>query len=211
MVEVMVVLAIITVLFSLVMVNSIRNRKKAAIEATRALIQRIELALDDYKILRGHYPPDGFDSDVYNEDGEQIYGSASLYYHLTREIQVVKVVGGKRRLTTHEPVMEFRQADLSVVDEDYPGVREVVDGFSTPIHYDNTENEKFSPQDGSAHIPEVRHHPPDPRESEDYGVVDEIGIQKPGAFEIWSHGPYKHLPPDDDNYKETIAAWNMSR
>jgi hypothetical protein len=211
MVEVMVVLAIITILFSLVMVSAIKNRKKASVEATKALILNLESALDDYKQLRGVFPPDGFDSDQYNDEGEKIFGSACLYYHLSKEVQSIKIVGGKRRLKNHEPVMDFKESNLTEEEPDFPGVREIIDGFSTPIHYDNTEDGEYEAQEGEAHLPEVRHHPPDPRDSEEYGVVENVGIQRKGTFDIWSHGADKHLEPKEDHYGETIASWNMTR
>lgn len=207
MVEVMVVLAIVTVLFSLVMVAAVKNRRTAAISATKALIEQLESGLQDYKALTGRFPPDGFDSDVVNDEGEQVNGSAALYYALSKEITVVKNVGGNRRLSRHEPVMSFKQDMLTLEDEDYPGVREIVDGFKTPIHYDNTEDEDFVAQDGTAHIPEVGGHPPDPRESTDYDAVGSEGIQNIGGYDIWSHGPGKHL--ETESLNEVIATWNL--
>ena len=86
-IEVLVVMAILGVLVSFVLVAANRHRVGAAEEATRALIQRIDLAMEKYYGYKNAYPRDGFDSEVANEAGVPIRGAACLYYFLGREFE----------------------------------------------------------------------------------------------------------------------------
>ena len=207
MVEIMVVVAILSILFTLVMVATAKYRVQAANERTRALIQRLDLALGDYYNKTGAYPPDGFDNDVTTEDGDVIKGSACLHYFLTRELEVTTEVAGEQRKSKHPPAMDFKQSELEEADE--PGIFEIVDGFGTPIHYDNTQNGEFTPQTGEAHMIEPPDHPIDPRESVEYGAVKKEGIQTT-SYDIWAHGVGRHTVKDEmKNVGLTISNWNL--
>ena len=208
MIEVMVVVAILALLMSMVLGVALSQRKKASIQATRALIQRIEIALQDYHNLLHEYPPDGLDSEVHNADGTPILGSACLYHFLSSEVKYQEDRAGEIIKRKHDPLMEFKASEIRE-DPENPGVFEIVDGFDTPFHYDNTENRRFDPQDGSAHMPEVPDHPPDPRESVDYGVVTREGIQGTG-YDLWSHGEALHRIEDaEKDLKAVIASWKL--
>ena len=206
MVEVLMVISIIILLSSLVMVAATTQRRSAAIKATEALFERLKAGLEEYRDTSGHYPPDGFDSPVTDDKGRKLRGSAALYHFLSREMVVEKKVSGRVSRHTIAPILEFKQSELSVEDPNQPGIREIVDGFGVPIHYDNTENGQFKEQDGSAHTPEELVHPADPRASAATNAVTEPGLQGKG-YDFWSHGPEAHKEVDD--LSGTISSWNL--
>jgi hypothetical protein len=184
--------------------------ERAPDKATRALLRRIILHLEEYKEITGSYPPDGIDSPVRNDQGQAIQSSASLYHHLSTPVKVRRMVAGVPRLTVLPPIGQFTASELTVENPDYPGVREILDRFGTPMHYDNTENGDFQPQGGEVHIDFLssdEEHPPDPRtlgETEG-GVTSPNRIQSRG-FDLWSHGPRGH---DASLAPTTIASWNL--
>jgi len=212
-VEIIVVMAIVVLLFGLVAVSLSQYLGRASKSATQALILRLEQHLDEYHRIQGSYPPDGIDSVVRTEDGEEIQGSACLYYFLLSRTPSVerRNVGGKLSIREHAPVATFKESELTPVDPAHPGVREILDGWATPIHYDNTEDEVFRPQRGEVHFPPLgdSEHPPDPRSGEvqvdGQDVVVKAGIQSPG-FDIWSHGDQGH--DVDEPPSMPVATWN---
>ena len=182
-VEIIVVMAILVMLFGLVAVSLSLYMGKASRSATVARILKLEQYLDEYKGKVGHYPPDGIDSVVKTEDGQIIQGSACLYYYLSRPIQVPEKVGGRTKLRTYPAIAEFQDKELTAPDEEFPGVREIKDGWDNPMHYDNTEDGQFRPQRGEVHVPPLmdEEHPQDPRdgsvELDGKAVVPQPGIQ----------------------------------
>jgi len=209
-VEVLMVIAVITILFTLVMVAAAGLRRKAMTEATKSRIHALRLALDEYKTLKGSFPPDGYDFEVKNHQGRPITGSACLYEFLGRELQVEENVGGQVRRSKRDPLVEFKSGYLTPESPDNPGVFEVLDGFNIPFHYDNTANGRFDPsnQGETAHVEPVEDHPGDPRE--DLSVVSRRGIQRPGAYDLWSHGSEKaHVDPAEYDPTLTIGTWNV--
>lgn len=204
-------MAIIVTLFSLIAMGLGTVMGRASEKATKALFHRLESYLDEYRSLMGRHPPDGIDSLEKNDQGEVVRGSACLYYHLTKTLLIPSKEGGQTRLSQHDPVAKFSDRELTKEDPDHPGVREIVDGWGTPIHYDNTEDEEFHPQRGEVHFPEVDddEHPPDPRDGtvvvEGRAAVPKSGIQSKGA-DSWSHATQGH------NKKGAclpIASWNL--
>jgi prepilin-type N-terminal cleavage/methylation domain-containing protein len=211
MVEILVVVAIVVLLASLVVVAQASIRNKMHLAATRAMIIKLRDRLEEYKNLTGAYPPDGYDSEVKNSNGTPIFGAACLYEFLTKEVDAVSNVGGQIRRTKHEALLSFTESELTPEDSDLPGVREVVDGFGLPLHYDNTENGEFHPEkhgDG-AHMARCDAHPPDPRTSDDTEVVPHTGIQRPGAYDLWSHGDGKAHQVAEVSLKSTVGTWNV--
>ena len=208
-------MAIIVLLFSLVAVGVERVRSKGAQAATEALIQRLQQYLDEYKTRTGHYPPDGIDYPVETDDGDPIRCSACLYYFLASKATVIKEIrAGKEFIKeAREPIAKFAGRELSPEDADAPGVREILDGWGTPFHYDNTEDGKFEPQDGAAHMNPLEddEHPPDPRTGdvviEGVKAVEVPGIQGAGTYDIWSHGKQGH--ETDEAPTLPIASWNL--
>ncbi len=211
MVEILVVVAIIVMLAGLVVVAAGSIREKMHVDASRAIIIKVRDRLEEYRSLTGSYPPDGYDSEVKNKEGTPIWGSACLYEFLTKEFESVSNVGGQVRRAKHEPLITFTQSELSPEDPDLAGVREVWDGFGIPLHYDNTENGEFHPekQGEVSHMSRVEYHPPDPRESDDTQVVPRRGIQRPGAYDMWSHGHGKAHEDSEVPLKATIGTWNV--
>lgn len=209
-IEVLTVVAIMMILFSMVVVAVSTIRRRMNKKATIALIHRLRLGLEEYREITGHYPPDGYDSEVTNDDGQKIWGAACLYYFLTKELTQKEEVSGQIRTRKREPVMEFNDTELSLEFEDLPGVREVWDGFGLPFHYDNTENGVFAPgnQENTAHMIPVDFHPPDPRTSEDPSVVPRPGIQRVG-YDLWSHGTANGHKDDQVDLTLTLASWNV--
>jgi prepilin-type N-terminal cleavage/methylation domain-containing protein len=210
-VEIIVVMAILVMLFGLVAVSLSAYLGSAARSATIARISKLELFLDQYKSLTGEYPPDGIDSPERTQDGIPLKGSACLYYYLSRPVVVQETIGGRKIPREYPPVGTFKESELSFEDPDYPGVRELLDGWDTPMHYDNTTDGKFISQGGDVHYPPVpeSEHPPDPRDMrfvvDGEPVVSKEGVQS-RSFDIWSHSEQGHdleLPPSIP-----IATWN---
>ncbi len=210
MVEVVMVVGIVVLLMSLVFVAAGGSRKDANRRATEAQLTRIIGALEDYKRLKGRYPPDGYDFEVKNEEGELIRGAACLYYFLTKEVQVRRKVSGKVRTRMVDPLLEVKKSiELSNPDDGYAdGVYEITDPWRTPFWYDNTEDGKFEPLDEPGH-PEAsgaNSFPPDPRTDEALNSVEETGIQGNG-YDLWSYaeGRYK----EQKDLSTVIASWNL--
>jgi len=206
MVEVLMVVAIIMMLAAMMTVAVMSQRKRAAKQRTEALFVRLEAAIDSYKELAGRYPPDGFDFEVTNAEGTAIRGSACLHYFLTKELTVESTVSGIRRITKHDPVVELKDGELTAVNEDFPGAREITDGHGVALHYDNTENDEFEAQDETAHLEELNYHPEDARLDSDQLAVEEGGIQNPGKYDLWSHGDAGHTETED--LQTTVGNWN---
>ncbi len=214
--ELLVVIAILATLFALVvsMVGSIMG--KGAEKSTVAMILRLQDWADEYRSFTGYYPPDGIDGRVQDDEGALLRGSAALYYELSRNVIAEEIYGSRRRLTEHPPVGTFGSRELTpreFEDPDNPGVKEILDGWGTPYHYDNTQSGRFKPQDGTVHFPIVSEdeHPDDPREGnrevEGELVVGRVGNQWAG-FDLWSHGEHGHDPTLPPNVP--VASWNAA-
>ena len=213
-IEILVVIAIIIILFSLVTVSMGTYLGRAYGSATTSLILRVEQHLDEYRRITGYFPSDGIDYPVETQGGVPIRGAACLYYFLTRPIVVDVVVGGIKRPKEYPAIVPagFRSADLLAEDPDHPGVRVLVDAWNNPLHYDNTEDGVFRPQGGEAHIPPIEEgHPLDPR-SEEVTVNDQPVVPRPGQvqsneYDLWSNagqGYEGELPTGPP-----IASWNI--
>lgn len=217
-VELLVVIAILSMLFGLVVatVGSIMGR--GAEKSTVALILRLQDWMDEYRSLTGRYPLDGLDSRLEDDTGYPLRGSAALHYQLSRHVIAEEIYGTRKRLREVPPIAKFESRELTPTeweDPDYPGVKEILDGWGVPFHYDNTENGKFRPQDGSVHyiyppLPE-EDHPDDPREGnrevDGRPVVERPGNQGSG-FDLWSHGEHGHDPLLLPSIP--IASWNAT-
>jgi len=211
-VEIMVVMAILVMLFALVALSIASYINKASRAATIARLHRLVQYMDNYKSLTGSYPPDGIDTPVKNDEGVYIKGSACLYYFLTRPVRMTEVVGGKKTIREDPPVGEFKGSELSKENPECQGVREILDGWDTPFHYDNTENGEFHAQGGDVHCPVVDDevHPSDPRDG-DFVVDGQNAVEKPGiqrsGYDIWSHGESGH--DVDSKPSMPFATWNL--
>jgi prepilin-type N-terminal cleavage/methylation domain-containing protein len=214
-VEILVVLAIIVLLFSMVTVSVGTFYSSAYEQSSRAMVLRLREYIEAYKRLTGSYPPDGLDSEVENDEGTPVRGSACLYHFLTRPVIVEVVQGGVPRLKEYDPIVTvpFRSTELSPEDPDSLGAREIIDGFGDPFHYDNTENGKFEPQDGDVHVPPRDEDAPDPRDVT-FMVRGEPAVPKPGdvqsrGFDLWSSAGQMPETDNDGENKIPIASWNI--
>lgn len=208
-------LAIIVLLFSMVTVSVGTFYSSAYEQSSRAMILRLREYLETYKRLTGGYPPDGIDTDVENEEGTPIRGSACLFHFLTRPIIVEVVQGGVPRFKEYEPIISnFTKTEISAEDSEYPDAFELIDGWGDPYHYDNTENGKFEPQGGDVHTPPRDEDAPDPRDVT-FMVRGEAAVPKPGevqsrGFDLWSSAGQMPDDDDEDENKIPIASWNIS-
>ena len=214
--ELLVVIAILATLFGLVVTLVGPIMGQGYEKSTVALILRLQGWADEYRSFTGHYPPDGIDGRLQDGGGAPLRGSAALYYELSRNVMAEEIYGSRRRLREYPPLGTFGTRELTppeFEDPDNPGVKEIVDAWGTPFHYDNTENGKFRPQDGTVHYPLVpdEEHPDDPRvgnrEIEGKSVVERVGNQGHG-FDLWSHGEHGHDPMLPPNIP--IASWNVA-
>lgn len=214
-IEIIVVMAIIVILVGLVVVSARGILARGYQRNTESRILQLEQHLDRYKELTGQFPPDGFDTSVKNDQGNRIFGSACLHYFLSRPVRVERKVAGKAEIDEHPPIVQFMKGELSKEDPENPGVHELVDGWGTPIHYDNTEDGKFQAQTSEAHIPEADEdlHPDDPRTGEfivdGSDAVESPGIQSKASFDIWSHGEQGHESKEPKFLP--ISSWGIER
>ena len=213
-IEIIVVMAIIVVLVGLVLVSARGILGKGYQRNTEARIRMVEDHLEKYKELTGKYPPDGFDSPQKNDQGTKIYGSACLQYFLSRPVRVERKIAGRLEIKEHPPIYQFSKGELSAEDADAPGAREIVDGWGTPFHYDNTEDGRFEAQSFASHLPEADEdtHPEDPRTG-DFIVDGKNAVEKPGVqgkgFDLWSHGEQGHETSEAKSLP--LATWNLER
>jgi hypothetical protein len=85
------------------------------------MIRKVEQYLDDYKRRTGSFPPDGIDSQVTNEEGTPIQGSACLYYFLSKKpIPLVEIRAGKKIITELPPIGTFLESELGPASSEYP-------------------------------------------------------------------------------------------
>ena len=211
-VEILVVLAIIVLLFSLVVLAAGTYYARAYRGATESLMLRLQDRLDSYRRITGEYPPDGIDYPVENDEGTTLQGSACIHYYLTRPIVVEEISGSVTRKREYAPVMNsaFTSRELSEPDDTWPGGREIVDGWGNGIHYDNTQNGRFEPQHGEVHYPPLddTEHPLDPREVGFEPPAPRPGETQSNGFDFWSHAEAEHFL--DAELTEPIASWNLT-
>lgn len=209
MMEILIVVSILITLATIAAVSFQSLMVGTKRKATRSLIRRLQLSIEEYHQITGKYPPDGIDSTVRNQQGVDLRGSAALRHALTTPISYSVMIGGLPRQMRKEALMKLSESELAEENSDYPGVREIKDPFGTPIHYDNVKD-RFRPQTGAEHYPplEESEHPPDPRT---LGLSDG-GVATPGAqssdYDLWSHGSNEHSVTDESN---PIAIWNLSQ
>jgi len=108
--EMLVVIAIISMLAGLLMTGVTAARRKAAQRRTSLMLQRIATAVENYELDFGDYP-DGC--------GDEVSGSL-LYIALTTQ-------------EMNGPYLELQQSELA--DQDFDGVKEIVDVWGHPIRY----------------------------------------------------------------------------
>lgn len=199
-VEILIVIGLLVFLASIVLVSGGSLLTSTRVKGTRATIEALRLKIDEYQSLTGYAPPDGIDTPVKNSSGTAVRGNAALHHALTSPITVRVMTGGIPRQKTYEPRKSFKDSEVTAEDPDYPGVREIVDAFGVPFHYDNTEDGRMRPQDGGVHYPPVdeEEHPLDPRTGEDYRL--DLG------YDLWSHGEKEHSTEESS---PPIGTWNV--
>ncbi|MFH1421447.1 MAG: type II secretion system protein, partial [Planctomycetota bacterium] len=189
-VEVLTVVAIITILIGALIVVGSGYGSKARAAKTQGIIGALEIALESYHSEFYAYPPDGYDSPV-TVEGYTLRGSACLTYFLMwklphkkniilkkesyaegNERQLINANGGRPYLGTIE---------LSYISKD----GEVLDGWENPLHYDNVEYDPDTKLPRYTPNPKGMHNcsDPDPRES-----ASSRGTSYPGSYDIWSNG-----------------------
>jgi type II secretory pathway pseudopilin PulG len=214
-VELLLVIAILVALASMVVVaaGSIFGSTKE--RATRAQLERLTLLIEEYRSRAGQYPPDGIDAELRTADGQELRGSAALYHALTSPIDVLEMRGGVPRKMKYDPIVDsFPDRELSPTDASIPGVREILDAFGTPFHYDRVSDAVFRPQSGEVHYPPIEGNPPHPEDPrtlpEELGGVKFPGRAQSPNFDLWSHGADGHDPPDAGGKPlPVIATWNL--
>lgn len=189
-------------------------------DKTISLFRKIEIAMQAYYDDFGAYPPDGFDSPVYDmvDDEVQLRGSQCLVHFLAwkygekgqksfpdglmKQVKGAAHEGGKSKwVPVHggRPYLDLKKDDYG--DGKFP---EILDAWLNPIHYDNTDDNAGGEvtwqddPDEQYHTPRVYDHAdPDPRR----------GGQPSSAYDIWSHGPDGHsenpTAKDDLQRKDT--------
>lgn len=182
--EVLVVVAIISLLAGLIVPAVLKGPTKAYITETQTLIKQIEIALEAYENAYGDYPPTSLRDEGYFSNGVND-GIESLLVHLASKAR-------------NEP-MEVKEKYLDNIDkdqvpEDYPlnwyfgdkKAREIVDSWGNPLIYFN-RNDYDSPKKhtgtyqmkGGKRVTGVK-----PGKSKKTGTYHGWS-----TFQIWSVGP----------------------
>ena len=91
-------------------------QKGAKDEATKALVERLNLYIADYYRKKGSLPEDGLDTAV-EIKGKILKGSAALYHQLTSDVFERTFIAGEMQEDKREPVARFEKADLRTDDE----------------------------------------------------------------------------------------------
>jgi prepilin-type N-terminal cleavage/methylation domain-containing protein len=218
--EMLTVIAILTILMAIALYGIGKYRQKAYIDGTIGLLHNIASALDSYRSEFGEYPPDGFDEDepVVRKVGNSqrpIRGSQCLVYFLALPVMKETETGSEVTRRSVGPFLDLKESDLSGagdLDErlNDPNV-EILDKWGNPIHYDRVELDARTKKPrlvdqsaASVHtsrgfVAEAMHGP-DPRRRPGGGGIE---TNNAGSFDLWSHGPKVEDPSDDiTNWKE---------
>jgi prepilin-type N-terminal cleavage/methylation domain-containing protein len=136
-VELLTVIAIMTFLLSVIVVVSINQGKTGRIRATQKLIERLGIALAQYKAEMHALPPDtgyGMPITTLRAGDEVIYDSGSLWRYLGQEVVQKREDGSVVR--TFGPYTKFLAGELVEYDDGVYGKSYyVVDSWNTPIGY----------------------------------------------------------------------------
>lgn len=213
-IEIMIVISILVTLGAVFMVQIQSVMERTKIQSTRARLQKLALVLEEYRRINASYPPDGIDTEVRNSDGTAVKGSAALYHALSTSFEYREMAAGIPRRRTHPPLLQFAESELSDENEEFPGVREIVDAFGVPLHYDNTENKRFRPQRGEVHYPRMddSDHPADIRTvPASKGGVEEPDSNQSTGYDLWSHGETGHDVDSSIERRTPIASWSLGK
>lgn len=207
-VEILAVVAILTILMALFIVGLGKYRQNAYEKGTHALITSIRAAVEAYHGEFREYPPDGLDFDVILQGGTRLKGSAALVYFIGTPMLKETQSGEDIRKVTVGPFIEIKESMVSGSGEldqrlGRPGT-EFIDAWGNPIHYDNVTRDpqtnlpRISDQSSaSAHTMTEFNaetmHGPDPRRREG-GGIDSKNV---GQYDLWSHGSDVKDPRDD--------------
>lgn len=148
-IEILIVMSIIGVLAGMVLIAMGSIQKQAKDEATKALVERLNLYIADYYRKKGTLPEDGLDTAV-EIKGKVLKGSAALYHQLTSDVFERTFIAGEMQEDKREPVAKFEKADL----RDEEGIVYIIDGHGEPIHYDNLTSSRNTPADDPASDPD---------------------------------------------------------
>ena len=149
-IEILIVMSIIGVLAGMVLIAMGSIQKGAKDEATKALVERLNLYIADYYRKKGTLPEDGFDTAV-EIQGQVLKGSAALYHQLTSDVFERTFIAGELQEDKREPVAQFEKADLRTDEE---GIIYIIDGHGEPVHYDNLTGSRNIPADDPASDPD---------------------------------------------------------
>jgi prepilin-type N-terminal cleavage/methylation domain-containing protein len=198
-IEILTVMAIITVLFLsfTVVIPGIGDRARA--QKTQAILERIEFALEAYRSEFGEYPPDGYDQSLSTPGGYSLRGSASLTYFLawkrpdgTNDPQDFVLMKKSYAEDPGIPVMveaHNRQPYLEIEDKLLTRAGEIIDGWRNPVHYDNLAYDQRTNMPRYSPNPRGMHNCPDPDPRE---VHKPPGPFHPGTYDLWSNGKDGH-------------------
>jgi len=138
-IEILVVIAVISMLAGMLMVSVGKIRTNAAIKVSQSMIDGISVALEAYKVDFGDYPPDDY-SDSGGDTAAVSNPAECLAFFLTREIRTDNTAntGGSQRLynasINREPYMKDLHENMTedITGDGWP---ELVDGFGNPFIY----------------------------------------------------------------------------
>ncbi len=158
-IELLVAIAIIAVLATIVAVGLIPLKKRAYREKTKAMLQKVQTALDSYFNEFRDSPPDGYDKDVpwdVNADGvllgqdpvkktggRRYKGSAVLIYFLCHPINNVTTIGADTGVNDPRQLRtKTIQPFLGDITKEHFSVSHYDDTFDPAVHPVDTVNFK---------------------------------------------------------------------
>ena len=212
-VELLVTISIVLALMGMIVVQMGKSRARAKHEATKSLIQRIELSLTEYQATAGEYPPDGMDGErVETDEGTILKSGAALTFALVNPVRARKRQpdGTFRVLGEREPLGDFTKGELDGPYDGDPQAVELMDGFFQAFHYDRLTggSKAYSQQDDAdVHLAEesITEHALDPREEEGVAVISS-GPQNLSTYDLWSHGINGHT--SEERPEDVIGNWS---
>ncbi|MGD0088959.1 MAG: prepilin-type N-terminal cleavage/methylation domain-containing protein [Planctomycetota bacterium] len=187
-IEMLVVIAIISILVSLVVTTSGLIRQRAQVAAVNTLIQGLSSALNRYNVEFGEYPPSSGDDlgDAPIKD--------SLYRFLCGENGegLIKVVGANGANAIKQRIEPFVDVPKEYLVRD-GATTIIVDAWGTPIVYLNCQ----------AYTQRMQANNP--------GYTDDGKCHNGSSFDIYSCGPNKVKDPDPLNPIDDITNWAAVR
>ena len=169
MIELLVVIAVIGILAGILLPVLSKVRERGKVAATMAVIKNLEVAIRQYDLDFGQFPPDANAAAAGLIPAEYDTGAECLVYFLGTPFRRLPTKTNEVKSTKNGgPYFEFKDDQLADVGEE---MKVIVDYWGLPYEYDNLRDDQW--QDCSTFAP-------DPRGGAGKNM---------NSFDLWSFGP----------------------